>query len=128
MFDTYTKSPSEYIPYEKTIIHKRAPTDESIELYEEMKEKAYNSILDSIKVDGNILNFSAIVYKDPNSFHTICKYKVVLNGYNIIGEIKVDETEFRLLRKEEIQKKIFEDVSKYITFELLKQYSEEIIS
>jgi len=34
------------VPYEKTVIEKRAPTDDSIRLYEEIKTKAYKSIID----------------------------------------------------------------------------------
>ncbi len=41
---------TEFIPYEKTIIEKRAPTDESIRLWNEIKEKAYATIRDTIRL------------------------------------------------------------------------------
>lgn len=87
MFDTYVTKPkvTEYVPYEKQVKIERAPTDESIRLWEEMKEKAYNSILDKIEVHNNV--FSGEGFLAREFYHdTICfYYKFVLNGKTFKG-------------------------------------------
>lgn len=108
----------EYTPYEKTVIEKRAPTDDSIRIYAEIKEKAYKSILDTIKINDNTFNMSAILCESFDSPGMVCKYHFTLNGKEIVGEIQVKDMDFRF--KGDLQKKVFEDASKHIAIELLK--------
>jgi hypothetical protein len=62
MFDTkeYHTHNTEYKPYEKLVVEKKAPTDDSIRLYGELLEKAYGSILSKFKCEGNTLNLKGI--------------------------------------------------------------------
>lgn len=103
-------------PYEKTIIECKAPTDASIKLYEEIKEKAYKSIIDTIEIKNNILNVSAIIYKELLSYNIICKYTLKLNDANINGKIEVKEYD-----KDDLYKKIVEAASKFIAIELINK-------
>jgi len=108
------------IPYEKTVIEKRAPTDDSIRLYEEIKEKAYNSILDTIEINDNILNLKAIIYSDCTSFNSICKYHLTLNSEVFTDKIVISEFELKMERdKGKILRKIVEDAAKELTKKIL---------
>lgn len=108
---------TKYVPYTKTIIEKKAPTDDSIRLFNEIKEKAYNSIIDTIELKDNILNINAIVFKDPESFNNICKFSVSLNGMKIVGEITIES----FYDKTEAIKEIYRQVSEIISMNLIKK-------
>jgi len=129
MFDKVllTQTNREYIPYEKIITEKRAPTDESIKLYNEMKEKAYSSILKSIQINDNSLNVSAVLFNDLASFERICKYRLTLNGQEVEGNIKVDV--FREKDKidllQEIVKRVAQDISAQIGLLLAREMQGE---
>ena len=110
-----------HIPYGKTIIEKKAPTDESIKLYEKIKEKAYNSILDTIIVNDNSLNLKAILYKDPFSWKQVCKYKVLLNGSEISGSISIKNIDLTSpSTKDDLLRKIVAKVAEKLAVDLVK--------
>jgi hypothetical protein len=120
MFDRFSlgETRTEYVPYAKTVIEKRAPTDESIRIYEEIKEKAYSSILDSIVMNDNTLNVKAIVYTDLHTASKICQYAVMLNGREIKGKVKADE--FKHTDKMALLRDIVDQASKQIAIEIGK--------
>ena len=126
MFDSYTlgQRTTEYVPYEKTITENRAPTDESIKIYDEIVNRAYKSILNSIKVEGNIFNCKAILYQ-PCEFgqeKIVCSYHADLNGFPLEGKLEYDFFEFRIQRKteEEVLQDIFKKLSEHVAAEILK--------
>jgi hypothetical protein len=91
MFDTYQvgKNTTTYVPYEKTIIEKKAPTDDSIKLLNEFQEKATHNIIDSICIKNNIIEGIAIeVNESVWDFSTSIFFKFILNGKNI--QFKID--------------------------------------
>jgi len=90
MFDAYVTRSREYVPYDKTVTVNRAPTDESIKLWEEMKEKAYKSIIHKIQISDNVVNGKAIVYNDIPSMDEACMYEVVVNGRKFEGKFVVE--------------------------------------
>ena len=94
------------------ITEKPIPTNESIKLFQEMKEKAYNSIIDSMEVQNNILNFNVILYKDWDSKNDILKAKVLLNEREINLKIKATDTE-------NIMEYFYEEISKEIAKEII---------
>ena len=116
----------EYIPYEKSVIEYRAPTDESIRLWEEMKEKAYKSILDSIELKDNIFNFSAILYKSLHSYQIICKYRFTLNKYTIENEFPFEYIDLK--DKSDLYKKLIETASQYIAIEITKSIKKDLFN
>lgn len=117
MFDSYSfgRVLTEYLPYEKSVKEIRAPTDDSIKLYEEIKQKAYNSILETIQINDNTFNVKAEVFKDMASHALICRYTFTLNGKRFDGKI-IDNN---MLTKYEWMKKIYEDASKQIAMLLM---------
>lgn len=120
MFDTFveTKKETVYVPYEKTVHEHRAPTDDSIKLYKEIKEKAYNSILASISINDNTLNMKGIVYRDFCEFSIKCSYSAKLNGWDFEGTVSVKE--WNINEKQDLIIKILDDLSKSMAVELLK--------
>jgi hypothetical protein len=118
MLNKITVAPSrEYFPYTKTVIEKRAPTDDSIRLYDEIKEKAYKSILKTIELNDNTFNLNAILYNEWSSNHNVCQYRFTLNGKEFTGEIK--SSNFNLGDKSVIYRKIFEGVAQTITTQIM---------
>lgn len=119
MFDKYCVGKTEIVPYEKTvtIIEKKAPTDEGIKLYEEIKDKAYKSITRSLGIKENIINFNAIEIEQPwNSFERLIYYNFLLNGKTFEGKIELED----ILNEEEMILKFFEELGRQITDELIK--------
>jgi hypothetical protein len=104
------------VPYTKTVIEQKAPTDESIKLYDELKEKIYNSIVDSIEINDNILNLSAVIFEDYLIGKYICNYKVLLNGKEFTGRIKVNKT----FNKIDIYKEIVKQVSNKLAIDIFE--------
>lgn len=81
----------EYVPYTKNInvVEKKAPTDESIRLYQEMKEKAENSLFAVIEVRDNVLNFDVLTLDNYLEDTKRFLYRFILNGKEYKGEVPV---------------------------------------
>ena len=127
MFDVIkidTGNKTEYIPYEKTVIEKRAPTDDSIRLYGEFREKAYSSILDTLEVNNNNLSVKAIIYSDLFEDVKVLKYKVIINSVEIKGEIKLRENEYK--DKYSLYNEIIKESSRFIANEIIKSTGSNI--
>jgi len=89
MFDTHNHH--EAAPYAKTVTvtEHKAPTDESIRLYEEIKTKAYKSIVDTIDLKDNNIECSAVLFRDFSCFEIYLQYKLNLNGRVHEGSIPI---------------------------------------
>lgn len=118
MFDKYliSKHEKEYIPYVKT--EQRAPTDDSIRLFNEFRDKAYNSIIDTIQINNNMMSGTVLIYKDPCEMSKRVRYKIILNGEEIKGDFAIEEG--LLDYKREVIFKMCQRLSDEITKELLK--------
>ena len=126
MFNTYISHPTKVEQVTKTVIEKRAPTDDSIHIYEEIKEKAYNSILGTLEVNNNILNVKAIYYQDMYSFSCFCEYICFLNGNEIKGKIKINNSLVLNKDKYAIYEEIVKEVSSNIAIDILQLIGKEI--
>jgi len=80
----------EYVPYEKSVVEHRAPTDESIRLYDEMIDKVRSHLVSTITTENNPMSFRAAVFFEPQSFSYVCKYSVILNGKEFTGDFPLD--------------------------------------
>lgn len=92
MFDTtiIEQGSTECVPYEKTVIEKKAPTDESIRLFNEMREKA---ILETVAVyEVKNTGFDAVisVMQSSVNFTKIITLKVVVNGKEYVKSLPFD--------------------------------------
>lgn len=82
----------EYIPYEKTVIEKKAPTDESIKLLNEFKEEALKDtmLVFTLKNTSFEAAFRYVEFSQTMEKKAIVTFTV--NEKNIIKEIKIDDT------------------------------------
>lgn len=120
MFDkNYFSAKKEYIPYVKevNVNENRAPTDESIRIYDEIKEKAFKSIIDTIEINDNSFNIKATIARDPYTYEIVCRYLFILNGREIEGTIR--EREYRDTDKHKMLKKILDEASRHLAYELV---------
>ena len=116
-----TQTVTEHVPYEKTVTVNRAPTDESIKLWEEMKEKAYKSLLGQIHIKNNVVEASAIIYQDIYAARKIMKYRFLLNGKEFIDQVELgfhETCERDVLRL--LYKKVSEKISSQLTISMLE--------
>lgn len=74
--------------------------------------------MDTIRVNDNILNVAAIVYKDFNICSKVCKYRVVLNSEEIYGEIEIEQA---LMDNQQTVKEIYKRISGIIAEKLLNE-------
>lgn len=88
--DIYVERRTTAVPYEKTvnITEKRAPTDESIRIYEDMLEKAAKKVLYAEKIQNNVLT-GIVVLMSEGMCGIRCAGKFTLNGKEY--RIDVDE-------------------------------------
>lgn len=79
----------EYTPYKESveITENRAPTDASIALFAEMREKAFKSIVDTIVVNDNTFNFKACVFNFPGELTEKLVFSLTINGCEIKGSV-----------------------------------------
>ena len=94
MLNTIHIHKTEHVPYEKTIIEQRAPTDESIKIFDDLQQRAVNRVVKSFDVKDNILN--AVVVYFVHSFHVdklefICKFSFNGVEHQFKGEINTYE-------------------------------------
>ena len=118
----FPQTRTEHVPYEKSIVEYRAPTDDSIRIWEDMKEKAYKSILGSIELRDSVLNMNAILYEETYSNEKVCKYRLSLNGQEITGEVRSSRLDLK--NKMELYRKIVDDAARHIAIEILKSIDE----
>ena len=118
MFDTTIIKQT--APYPQTVHEHKAPTDESIRLYQEIEEKAYQGILHRIRVNDNTLNFGAIVHMPRMTTDQEVAYIFTLNGREITGKITIKHHEAMSMDWDGIARKIVEDASKHIAVEILQ--------
>lgn len=119
MFDRYEIKGTEYVPYEKsvTINEHRAPTDESIKIFNEIKAKAYESIIDTIVINDNLVNIAGQVWRDNCEFSTWCGYKFLINGKEYKGKFLIDEDKWKYSR-EEVKTRLIEIFIKALSIKL----------
>jgi len=117
MFDTKVfHTTNESVPYAKTVTINKAPTDESIKLYEEFKRRAYDSIIDAFEVSENAFNFKAFIYRDYNQYITYFRYAGSINGKKLRGESRVEIEKYD---REVILRKIYKDVAEQLAKQII---------
>ena len=113
----------EYTPYVQSVtVHEhKAPTDDSIRIYNEMMEKAQGSILHSIKIDNNTLKAVYVVLAHGGMFNqTIIKAKFTLNG--IEHSYTMDADNYILSKHDSVVQVLYEKLSQLIAQELVRDY------
>jgi hypothetical protein len=106
------------VRFPDTIVEKRAPTDESVKLLNEMQEKAKENIVKSVVIDSNELKIVGFVYGGGMSLGRLdhdYHVRFILNGkeYNF-------KDSFHYTSQDDFYMLIFEKFSKAIMLELIK--------
>ena len=109
-----------YVPYADsiTVNEHKAPTDESIRLYEELKEKTRKAIIDTIEVSDNSFNVKAVIFKEPLEMARVCRFSFTLNGNEYSGEFR--QRDSRAYDSSDFLKGILEKAADVMKEELLK--------
>jgi hypothetical protein len=112
-------------PYEKSVtVHEhKAPTDKSVEVLNEMQEKARSNIIAAIKIEENFLKAVAIYYRDEMIVDRMTYHiRFELNGKEYTIEDHVDKFEWI----EEISKSYIGLGHEVVFRALLKRFSEAV--
>lgn len=111
------------------VTEKKAPTDESIRLYDEFLEKAKEQLVHSVVVDTNVLKGSVLVFRN-NLMSFDCTYYInfLLNGkeYRIKGTIDPKKARWEQDPKNELIKMLYRSISETIAEEIIKENLETI--
>ena len=105
------------VPYEKTVHEHRAPTDDSIKLYGEMLEKAYESILESFSIEANELNGVEAIITHDCQFGKCCMIHFKLNGKSFTKRLEIASYEDDYNK---VLNKMVEDLATYISVEIIR--------
>ena len=126
MFDKKTYVDNSYRgPSEIKITEKKAPTDESIRLLNEMQQKSFDNVVECVQLSNNELNdITYWIYSDPYSFSERARIRFKLNG-------KVKDFNFSLPHKyydkSEIQKNIMEKIYSEISKDIFSGFVDKNI-
>jgi hypothetical protein len=112
------------VPYEKTVHEHRAPTDESIKLYGEYADRAYDSVLETIRAVSSFGEIEAKIWKDYRTTKIICGFSFNVNGKKLTGKVEVDE--YPIKNNHELIKKVYDEVSHEITSILIGSVIKDI--
>jgi hypothetical protein len=81
MFNTYiTKKEDRLVPYEKTVTEIKAPTDDSIKLLNEWKDKLMEQIVGVYRTENCAIDMVAAQSTDPSTRVTRLTVKTIING------------------------------------------------
>jgi len=122
MFDNYTLG--HYGSHTNTIIDrnitiKTAPTDESLKLLAEMKEKTISEVISVTKLENNIISAEWYCVREAMNFSTTCYIRCKIN--NKEHKLSFNISEFETHDKEtHIFELVQEKLSKLVSYELLK--------
>jgi len=113
---------TQLVPYEKTVIEKRAPTDQGVAILYEMQEKCQKAILDSVEIKDNGLEGVAVIRKNPLKLKFEIAYRFTLNGIGYAGNVETNCTSF-LQNDNEALRSLFKamavDISEKIVITLM---------
>jgi len=105
-------------PSKIDVTEKRAPTDESVRLLNEMQQKAFDNIVECVKLSNNELTDATYwIYPDYNSFSQRARIRFKLNG-------KVKDFEFTLPHERTDKS----DIQKMIMSEIYSEISKDIFA
>ena len=117
---------TEHVPYNQTVHIHKAPTDDSIRLVEEYKEKIMKGIIDKVNVQDNLLN-GLVMYVShghcpyPEGEHELF-YKFSINNERIEGSCK-----FKAGKREDILKLLFEKIKEHIAIKIVEKFDSTIL-
>jgi hypothetical protein len=79
---------TEYVT--RTVVEKRAPTDESVRLLAEMEQAARDRIVQSIRVNTNEVSCQILVFNEPHSTDFIARAVLDINGQRVTADVRLN--------------------------------------
>ncbi|MCP4521024.1 MAG: hypothetical protein GY827_04910 [Cytophagales bacterium] len=132
MFDSHHNHITEIREVTKNInvTEKKAPTDESIKLLDEFKEKAEDRIIKSFNIQDNNINGAILVLAATSaSFDSMSKhivhYRYTMNGHTYQGKGEVDKILFQR-NKMECLKLLIDNMAQNIATGLFEANKENL--
>jgi hypothetical protein len=126
MFDTYiTKKEDRLVPYEKTVTEIKAPTDESIKLLNEWKDKLMEQIVGVYRVENCPMDMVAVQSVNPATRETLLAIKTTVNGkeyhhHYSINEELLSVKPFAEILRDKFQEIVTEHVGDIVQDTLIK--------
>lgn len=80
----------EYVPFAKTVTVNRAPTDKSVELLNEMQDKAVKNLIKTVNIKDNTMNGAVLYFiqrADWDGIDFIAKFSFNGKEYQLKGQI-----------------------------------------
>jgi len=80
----------EYVPFAKTVTVNRAPTDKSVELLNEMQDKAVKNLIKTVNIKDNIMNGAVLYFiqrADWDGIDFIAKFSFNGKEYQLKGQV-----------------------------------------
>jgi len=102
----------------------RAPTDDSIRLADEMRQKALDSITHDYRFENNVVNGRVHVIQDRQAMQKVIVISGQINGVNFEVRSRVDAVEIRMSRAEAFAV-LVREVADRIALQFLKEASDE---
>lgn len=121
------QTPSTINSTNHTTIHEhRAPTDDSIRLADEMKYKVADSIVWTIRVEDNIINFWAVVFDlDYAKMEYLIKCKFNINWADMIIDINIGQWHYQSINHTERAKFIYKSICEKLSMLVLENFNED---
>jgi formaldehyde-activating enzyme involved in methanogenesis len=112
-------------PYEKTVHEHRAPTDDSIRIYNEMVQKAQQSVIDAFRIDSNVIKANIVVMYNMADMKKTVYFNYELNSVAHKGhfDLELYDIQNRQPVIEQVAKAIANNVTEFI----LNQFQNEDI-
>lgn len=110
------------VPYARTINEYKAPTDESIKLYNEFLERAREELIEKGKFCSNEVNVTYSIYKDHLQNTVCCYYNIVINGKLIKDKFGIPNQYFDNYCQffDKLKLHILEAIGNYIVMDIAK--------
>jgi len=113
------------VPYCREVHEHRAPTDESIRIYKEMEDKAFDHLLSITKLDNNEFKATWHVFYEGITAHRKAVVRFMLNGKEHTTTISICDFEAHSGVSDFIVEKVREAMTRkmaeILTLDLVKQ-------
>jgi|AntAceMinimDraft_18_1070375.scaffolds.fasta_scaffold84314_2 hypothetical protein len=119
---------TEHVPYVKTVVEKKAPTDESIRLLNEFQDKAELNVVRRISLDDNSVKGMGVFWmKSQESFSDMATVRFILNGIEYVVKVEISEVKTKIAQNQELAHILYEHLANAVSTELFKEFTKEFI-
>lgn len=117
-----------YHEHNTVVTEKRAVTDESVKLLNELEEKAQKNIVAKVVLENNLFEGTGIMFEDVILDKYTLRIRFFINGKELTFEKEIKSSAFKkhiALGGEDAQKFIKENLVTYFADEIVKKFWED---